>query len=114
MADPSGVPGQGTISVPPEVLRDTMGAVVSAILQSAQLSKGCNMLIEEVVGSGAFKGPTATMALQTIAEINADMQKVLTHGTALAEHLGRTADLTDNTEVDSVAQVKAVLAALGR
>ncbi len=104
---------QGIIDVPPEQLRDTMTSVVSAIMQSGHLSKSCNTLIEELVGSGAFKGPAAAMAMQTMAEINSDMQKILFHGTALAEHLGTTADTMDNSEIDSVAQLQAVLSTLG-
>jgi len=114
MADSAMMPGQGTINVPPEVLRDTMSAVISALMQSGQLAKSCNTLVEELLGSGAFSGPTATMALTTIGEVNADFQKMMTHGSALATHLGSSADATDNTEVDSANQVQAVLASLGR
>lgn len=114
MANSDGVAGQGTIDVPPEQLRETMTAVVSVIMQSSHLSKSCNTLVEELVGSGAFAGPAATMAMQTVAEINTDMQRILTHGSALASHLGATADATDNSEIDSVAQLQAVLGSLGR
>ncbi|WP_157521257.1 hypothetical protein [Mycobacterium sp. ACS4331] len=105
---------QGIIDVPPEQLRDTMTSVLSAMMQSSHLSKDCTNLIEELVGSGAFKGPAAVMAMQTMAEINTDMQKILQHGTALAEHLGTTADQMDNSEVDSVAQLQSVLGSIGR
>lgn len=105
--------GQDTIDVPPEQLRETMASVVSAIMQSSHLSKSCNDLVAELVGSGAFAGPAATMAVQTVGEINSHMQKVLTHGTALADHLGATAVMTDSSEEDAVTQLQTVLGSIG-
>ncbi|CAJ1494499.1 hypothetical protein [[Mycobacterium] burgundiense] len=108
------VGGQGTIDVPPEQLRETMNSVVSAIMQSGNLSNDCINLIQDLVGGGAFRGPAAVMAGQTMNEINEAMQKILTHGTALAEHLGDTADFMDNNEGDSAAQIQAVLGSMAR
>jgi uncharacterized protein YukE len=102
----------GIIDVPPEVLQDTMNAVKSAMDQSAALSNACNNLIEDLLGAGAFKGAAATMAMQTIAEINTSMQKIIQHGTALADHLGTSAEVMVNNEQDGAQQFSSVMGSI--
>lgn len=99
----------GIVDIPEEVLRETMNAVVSAIGQSAQLSSACEGLMADVVGAGSFFGPAASMAMQAMAEINADLQKVIQHGTALAEHLGLTADVMQSNEDENLRMLQSVL-----
>ncbi len=99
---------EGIMDVPPEQLRETMRAVLTSIQQSGALSSECNNLVQEVVSSGAFKGDAAKAAVATVVQIDEDMQKILQHGTALAEHLGKTADVVLEGEGQSVSKLHAV------
>ncbi|BBZ02151.1 hypothetical protein MCHIJ_15880 [Mycolicibacterium chitae] len=95
------------VDIPPEELRETMSAVITAMDSSTALGNQCLGLIEDLMGA-AFRGPAASMAVQTISEINADLQKITTHGTWLAEHLGKTADVMESNEDDSINAIRAV------
>jgi hypothetical protein len=101
----------GVFDVPPEQLRDTMNRVTAAMQHSVALSTQCNSLVAEVVGSGAFKGPAAMMAMNTAEQINDDIQKILAHGTYLAEHLGKTASMVQENDDASAQQLAGVWSA---
>jgi uncharacterized protein YukE len=98
----------GIFTATPEQLTETMNSVINAINQSQALGKDCNSLITEVVASGAFKGDAAMMAVQTMEQIEADLQKILAHGHYLAEHLGKSATVTSDADMNNVSQLQQV------
>ncbi len=98
----------GVFTATPEQLTETMNSVTNAIAQSTSLGEQCNSLIMDCVASGAFKGPAATMAMHTMEQITTDLNKILQHGTYLAEHLGKSATVTSDADMHNVAQLQQV------
>ena len=94
--------------VPPEQLRETMSSVNASIEQAQQLGAQAEQLVSEVVGSGQFSGAAANAAVQAMVQIADDLNKILQHGTFLAEHLGKTATIVEEGESNAVAKINAV------
>lgn len=90
-----------TIVVTPEVLRSTAAAIQSDMEHATAVANGYLANQENVMGSGTWAGAGVQASYTTVEQIHADLQKVITGGTRLAEGLNQSAAMMESHEADS-------------
>lgn len=95
------------IVVTPELLRTTSDAIVANMEHASAIANGYLANQENVMGA-AWEGAAVTASHATATQIHADLQKVLTGGTRLAEGLTAAAALMESHEDDSVTALSGV------
>lgn len=101
---------QGVFDVPPEVLRATSNAIRNAMEQITALGSQAETVVADVVGSGQFSGDAAKAAAMAGAQIQQDLQKIMQHGTYLAEHLSKSATIVEEGDAQSQSKLQALFA----
>jgi WXG100 family type VII secretion target len=89
-----------TLVVTPEVLRSTQQAIESALQHATAIANGY-LSSHEGLGSAIWGGRASLASVNTAAQINQDLQQVITGGTRLAHGLSQAASLMEQHEADS-------------
>lgn len=89
-----------TLVVTPEVLRSTRQAIESALEHATAIANGY-LSSHEGLGSAVWGGRAQLASVNTAAQINHDLQQVITGGTRLAHGLSQAASLMEQHEADS-------------
>ncbi len=90
-----------TLVVTPEVLRSTQQAIESALEHATAIANGY-LSSHEGLGSAVWGGGQAQLAsVNTAAQINHDLQQVITGGTRLAHGLSQAASMMEQHEADA-------------
>ncbi|MEI7914240.1 MAG: WXG100 family type VII secretion target [Mycobacteriaceae bacterium] len=86
--------------VTPEVLRSTRQAIETALEHATSIANGY-LSGHESLGSAVWGGQAQLASVNTAAQINQDLQQVLTGGTRLAQGLGQAASVMEQAEADA-------------
>jgi uncharacterized protein YukE len=98
-----------TLVVTPEVLRSTRQAIESALEQAAAIANGY-LMGHESLGAAVWGGQAQLASVNTAAQINQDLQHVITGGSRLAQGLGQAASVIEQHEVDAAHSLSAFAA----
>lgn len=86
--------------VTPDVLRTTQQAIESALQHATSIANGY-LSSHEGLGAAVWGGQAQLASVNTAAQINSDLQQVITGGTRLAEGLSQAASLMEQHEADA-------------
>lgn len=89
-----------TLVVTPEVLRSTQQAIESALEHATAIANGY-LSSHEGLGSAVWGGQAQLASVNTAAQINNDLQQVITGGTRLAHGLAQAASMMEQHETDA-------------
>ena len=89
-----------TLVVTPEVLRSTRQAIEAALEHATAIANGY-LSSHEGLGSAVWAGRAQLASVNTAAQINHDLQQVITGGTRLAHGLSQAASLMETHEADA-------------
>ncbi|HEX5256454.1 MAG TPA: WXG100 family type VII secretion target [Mycobacterium sp.] len=90
-----------TIKVTPEMLRDASNAIQQNMEHAIHIGQGYVGNHENVMNPSTWSGSAVTASYSTATQVQADLNKVLTGGTRLAEGLAKAAALMEGHEADS-------------
>lgn len=90
-----------TIVVTPEMLRTTAAALQGHMEHATAIANGYLHNHENIMSSSTWAGAGVQSSYSTAAQIHADLQKILTGGTRLADGLNQAAALMESHESDA-------------
>lgn len=96
------------IIVDANVLRATSDKIQDHMQHAIAIAKGYLDNQENSMGAATWSGAGVVASHQTATQVTADLNKVLTGGTRLAEGLKQAAALMENHEADSQAAFQAL------
>jgi len=91
----------GTTVVTPDLLRSTKQKIEARLQEASVIAQQYLSGHENILSATGWKGDAGTTSLNTAAEVEHDLQQIMTGGQRLAHGLSQTALLMEHHEQDA-------------